>query len=143
MLEEDGVLRCCLYVLVPSAAKKRGRDAMSAGHGGMPGPSWWEVGPVGRWPRRGGGRAQRCASPLQEVSFLISGPLGQGWAYGQLEAPAPSRGPSPQLQPSGPGRELTPTVALPRQAEGRVEGASLCLCQLPAPGLILGLPRAC
>lgn len=22
MLEEDGVLRCCLYVLVPSAAKK-------------------------------------------------------------------------------------------------------------------------
>lgn len=47
MLEEEGVLRCCLYVLVPSAAKKRGQDAMSGGHRGRPDLPWWTVGQAG------------------------------------------------------------------------------------------------
>ena len=81
MLEEDGVLRCCLYVLVPSAAKKRGwgcHECDPEGHGwppvagsGLPGGT----GPVGAGagPDRGlipSGKSP-CPPPSPVSSFLI------------------------------------------------------------------------
>lgn len=52
MLEEDGVLRCCLYVLVPSAAKQRGLECHEWGSRGCAWPIIVGGGPLGRWAQQ-------------------------------------------------------------------------------------------
>lgn len=121
MLEEDGVLRCCLYVLVPSAAKKRDRDAVSAGHGGMPGPSWWEVGPWEDGPGGAGAgpnavlvlsRKSPCPHPLlQPPSCLRATGPGLGlWAAG---SPCPQQGPEPPATAQWPRKGADPDSRTP------------------------------
>lgn len=73
MLEEEGVLRCCLYVLVPSAAKKRGPGCREPC--GKPDPLGGWRAPLADGPGRGGGWAGHQTIPHREVSLPPLTPL--------------------------------------------------------------------
>lgn len=77
MLEEEGVLRCCLYVLLPSAAKKRGPNAVSVGLGGRPDLPGWVVGQAGAETGLDIGlvvfRKASCPCPLSLPPFGFEG----------------------------------------------------------------------
>lgn len=96
MLEEEGVLRCCLYVLVPSAAKKREPGCLECRPGakvGKPDLSWQVVSQAGSETGLDIGlilsRKLLCPCLLPLPPSGLEGKLAEAGLGGSWEHPVP------------------------------------------------------